>query len=115
MYVWDGAAWERALGYDAGVLKIAPGDISVLTAVSTVSGSIKASAGNVYWLLCKGGSDVAEISLRDGGAAGVTKVVLKSPAGDSRFAAFNPPIRCGTDIYIVKVSGTAMEYCIGYL
>ena len=115
MYEWNGAAWIRALGYAAGVLQIAPGNISVLTDTATASKAIKASAGNVYWLLCKGGSDVAEISLRDGGAAGATKFVLKSPAGDSRYAAFNPPIRCGTDIYIVKVSGTAMEYCIGYL
>ena len=115
MYLWDGSAWVRALGYAAGVQAIAPGNISVLTAVATASGTIKASAGNVYWLLCKGGSDVAEISLRDGGSGGVTKFVLKSPAGDSRFAAFNPPIRCGTDIYIVKTSGTAMEYCVGYL
>ena len=115
MYAWDGSAWIRALGYAAGVQQIAPGNISVLTAVASTSGSIKASAGNVYWLLCKGGSDVAEISLRDGGAAGVTKLVLKSPAGDSRFAAFNPPIRCGTIIYVVVISGTGMEYCVGYL
>ncbi len=87
----------------------------VLTKVASASGQMKASAGRVYWLLCKGGTDVAEISLRDGGAAGVTKFVLKSPTGDSRYALFQPAINHGTDIYVVTVSGTAMEYAIGYI
>ena len=116
MYEWNGAAWIRALGYAAGVLQIAPGDISLLTYFGSVDATVKASAGVVYWLVAVGSAAETHIELRDGGAAGTIKYLVKSPAGRSIHALIFPPIKCATNIYIDIVSGDAgARYIVGYL
>ncbi len=143
MYYWDGAAWQRS-GLDtrlntmitalqliddlrnalASVLTdaLATTDIArnvnsgVLTFVGSIAGSVKASAGNVYYFAAYAEAALAEWSLRDGGAAGITKYVIRAGVNGQVHALFTPPIRCGTNIYVANVvAGAGSEFMVGYI
>ena len=88
----------------------------LLTFVGTGANSVKASAGNVYWFAAYAEAALAEWSLRDGGAAGVTKYVIRANVQTHVHALFNPPIRCATNIYVANiVAGAGSEFMVGYI
>lgn len=114
MYGWDGAAWARALAFSGGIIKVAPGNASLATLVTTASGTAYAAACRLHHVgLYANSTGVAQWSLRDGGAAGITKFVIQAPVSGWAFAHFFPPIPFATNLYLVEVAG-AGEISVGY-
>lgn len=76
--------------------------------------AIKASAGAVYWLSV---SDTAALAIElndstDG--AGTDVWALDLPAGGYAHFIFDPPIECGTGIYL-DVSTATCKVTVGYI
>lgn len=81
--------------------------------LKTTSGQIKASAGEVYWLSLSD-ADALAIQIKDSTEdSGDVPWGIELPADGYAHFIFDPPIECGTGIYLKVVTGTPNVY-MGY-
>jgi len=113
LWGFNGTGWDRLRAYATGILKVARAEAGLATARMTAGGTVKASAGKVFWATVVGGTGATDWFIRDGGSSGAIKWQGKAPAGDMRHAVFDPPIECSTDIYADMISAGAL--IVGYI
>jgi hypothetical protein len=119
---YNGTAWDRLRTYGLGVLKVARAEAGLSISVTQTSATIKASAGNIYWITIMGvdAANGSFVAIRDGGSGGTHKWSGGVPGVQrtTLHVVFDPPIGCATNIYAALTAdggGTNPIVTVGYL
>lgn len=115
LYAWGGTYYNRLIAYAEGALKVARGSAGLSrSGVLSADTTVKASAGDVYWLTVSDSAGL-EIELNDStDGAGTDQWAMLLPAGGYLHAVFDPPLPFAAGIYL-DVSTATCKVVIGYL
>ncbi len=103
---------QTTLGTTNGVVRVKGSLLN--SGVKSADAAIKASAGALYWLTVSDTAALA-IEINDSTANGGSDVWgLDLPAGGYAHFIFDPPIECGTGIYL-DVSTATCKVTVGYI